>query len=74
MEDEEEAGGDLLEDGEDPGLADDDVGPLDLDDGQEVGGLAGLLQLQPLGEGPLLHRDYSEDRSSQLPGPTSPAC
>ena len=60
----------LLEDWEDPGLADDHVCPLDLQRrgwhrsslvktpdlhyGQEVGTLAGALQHLPLGKGPLL--------------------
>merc|ERR1719495_3109584 len=44
----------LLEDGELPGLSDDQVGPLDDHDGDEEGGVAGVLQLLPVRVGPLL--------------------
>ena len=44
----------LLEHGVLPGLTDDEVGPLDHHDGDEEGGVAGVLQDLPVGVGPLL--------------------
>ena len=46
--------GHLLENREDPGFTDYHVGPLDLDNGKEVGSLTGLLQDLSLSKGPLL--------------------
>ena len=44
----------LLEHGELPGLADDEIGPLDDHDGDEEGSVASVLQLLPVSIGPLL--------------------
>ena len=38
----------LLEHGQLPGLADDEIGPLDDDDGDKEGGVAGVLQDLPV--------------------------
>ena len=44
----------LLEHRELPGLADDEIGPLDDHDGDEEGSVASVLQLLPVSVGPLL--------------------
>ena len=44
----------LLEHRELPGLADDEIGPLDNNDGDKEGGVAGVLQDLPVCIGPLL--------------------
>ena len=44
----------LLEDREAPSFANDEVGPLDDHDGDEEGGVAGVLQLLAVGVSPLL--------------------
>ena len=44
----------LLEDRVSSGLTDDEIGPLDHHDGDEEGGVAGVLQDLPVGVGPLL--------------------
>merc|ERR1711978_783292 len=61
----------LLEDGVLPGLADDQVGPLHDDDGDEEGGVAGVLEDLPICVRPLLPvRVFKVVHSLRIPGPS----
>ena len=60
----------LLEHRELPGLADDEIGPLDNNDGDEEGGVAGVLELLPVRVGPLLPiRVFQVVHSLRVPFP-----
>merc|ERR1719150_2706682 len=60
----------LLEDGVLPGLADDQVGPLHDDDGDEEGGVAGVLKDLPVRISPLLTVGVGQVVDSNgVPGP-----
>merc|ERR1739838_133461 len=56
-----------------PCLADDQIGPLDNNDGDEEGGVAGVLQDLPVGVGPLLAVGVGQIvHCNGVPGPAEP--